>query len=198
MPAHIDDEKLELYALGRMSEADAAAVEEHLLVCRVCQDRLTETDEYTSVMREALSELPAARARRSWFQRLWPLPKALWVPAAAAAAIAAIVLSVPDQRTPSQTVTLVARRAPDQPAAANAGEPLVLQLERGTLGAGRPYRIEIANASGTVVWYGVVTWKAGLPSVHVPRPLGPGTYWVRLYDIEPGGEQLREYGLLVR
>ena len=198
MTSHIDDELLERYSLGRLAEAESAVVEEHLLVCSECQDRLAEADEYTQVMRQALSELPPEKEKSSWLARLWPLPKMAWIPAAAAVALIAMVVVVPDYQTAPQTVTLIARRGPEQAPVANAGERLTLELERGTLSAGQPYRIEIANATGTVVWYGVVNWAAGAPSVNVPRPLGPGAYWVRLYDVEPGGNLLREYGLTVR
>ena len=198
MTSHIDDELLERYSLGRLAEAESAVVEEHLLVCTECQDRLAEADEYSQVIRQALSELPPEKAKSSWLARLWPVPKMAWVPAAAAVAVVAMVVMVPDDRTAPQTVTLLARRGPEHAPVANAGERLTLQLERGTLVAGRPYRIEIANATGTVVWYGVVNWAAGAPSVNVPRPLGPGAYWVRLYAVEPGGNLLREYGLTVK
>jgi hypothetical protein len=37
---HFSDDDFELYALDRMAEADAAPVEEHLLVCEECGARL--------------------------------------------------------------------------------------------------------------------------------------------------------------
>jgi anti-sigma factor RsiW len=51
---HITDEDLELYALDRLAEAAAAPVEEHLLVCAECRDRLVEWDEYIRAMRAAM------------------------------------------------------------------------------------------------------------------------------------------------
>ena len=56
MGAHIPEEELELYAVSRdFAEGRLAAIEEHLLVCHVCQDRLQELDEYISAMRTALT-----------------------------------------------------------------------------------------------------------------------------------------------
>ena len=56
MGAHIPEEELELYAVSRdFPEGQLAAIEEHLLVCHVCQDRLQELDEYISAMRTALT-----------------------------------------------------------------------------------------------------------------------------------------------
>jgi anti-sigma factor RsiW len=51
---HIDEDDLELYALGRLAQAQAAPVEEHLLVCETCRARLAEWDGYTRAMREAM------------------------------------------------------------------------------------------------------------------------------------------------
>ena len=51
-PGHITDDDLELYALDRL--ADAAAVEEHLLVCEECRARLVGGDEYVGPMRAAM------------------------------------------------------------------------------------------------------------------------------------------------
>jgi anti-sigma factor RsiW len=51
---HINEDDLEFYALGRLAEAQAAPVEEHLLVCEECRVRLAEWDGYTRVMREAM------------------------------------------------------------------------------------------------------------------------------------------------
>lgn len=198
MTAHIDDETLERYSLGRLTDTELAPVEDHLLICTECQDKLAEADEYTRVMRAALAELPPREAPHSWVRRLWPLPKAAWVPVAAAMAVGAIVMVVPYEQTAPQTVVLIGRSGAHKGADANAGEPLLFQLERGTLRAGLPYRIEIANAAGTVVWYGVVNWAAGAPSVNVPRPLGPGVYSVRLYGVEPGSELLRDHKLTVK
>jgi len=54
MTAHIDENTLELYAMDRLSESEAAPVEEHLLVCYLCQDRLAEIDRFLTDLRSAL------------------------------------------------------------------------------------------------------------------------------------------------
>jgi hypothetical protein len=51
---HISEDELELYAVSRdIPESRFAALEEHLLVCEVCQDRLQELDEYVAAMRQS-------------------------------------------------------------------------------------------------------------------------------------------------
>lgn len=54
---YIEGDDLELYALDRLAEPDAAPVEEHLLVCEECRERLTECNAYVRAMRGALAAL---------------------------------------------------------------------------------------------------------------------------------------------
>jgi len=54
--SHIDEELVEQYALGGMTELESASVEEHLLVCRRCQDALSLTDRLIHSIRAALKE----------------------------------------------------------------------------------------------------------------------------------------------
>lgn len=41
---HVDDEKLALYSKGLLAEPELDLIEEHLLICEQCRDRLTEFD----------------------------------------------------------------------------------------------------------------------------------------------------------
>jgi anti-sigma factor RsiW len=50
---HIDDQSIEAYALNRLAEAGAAPVEEHLLVCEECRERLAKFDACVRAMRAA-------------------------------------------------------------------------------------------------------------------------------------------------
>jgi len=53
---HVTDELLELYSLDRLSGADLERIEEHLLVCPECRERLKETDAFVKAMRGALEK----------------------------------------------------------------------------------------------------------------------------------------------
>lgn len=55
---HIDPEQLEKYALGHLSEAENAALEEHLLICSQCQDDLALTDRSIAAIRDVLKRHP--------------------------------------------------------------------------------------------------------------------------------------------
>lgn len=51
---HVSEDRLEAYSLGRLSEDELARLEEHLLVCAACQERLEATDAFVETMRQAL------------------------------------------------------------------------------------------------------------------------------------------------
>jgi anti-sigma factor RsiW len=51
---HSSDDLLERYAMGRLLESELAPVEEHLLICEDCRNRLAEIDADIAAIREAL------------------------------------------------------------------------------------------------------------------------------------------------
>jgi anti-sigma factor RsiW len=55
-PSCPDDDLLEKYALGRLDEPGAAPIEEHLLICERCQDRLKELDDFVTALRAAVRQ----------------------------------------------------------------------------------------------------------------------------------------------
>ena len=54
---HISEDRLDQYALKRLPEDQAAALEEHLLICAECQDRLQLTDEFIAALRAVVRSL---------------------------------------------------------------------------------------------------------------------------------------------
>lgn len=50
---HADDEVLEQYSMGSLPEPELGELEEHLLICSQCQDRLARTDAYVRGMQGA-------------------------------------------------------------------------------------------------------------------------------------------------
>jgi uncharacterized C2H2 Zn-finger protein len=63
---HVDDELLELYAVGRVFDSQQrVSLEEHLLLCVSCQDQLREHKDYIRCVRAALEHL-ADRARHRY------------------------------------------------------------------------------------------------------------------------------------
>lgn len=47
----MDEDRLERYAMGNLVDEEAAAVEEHLLLCPDCQNKLAELDEFLRALR---------------------------------------------------------------------------------------------------------------------------------------------------
>ena len=54
---HVDVEDLERYSIGISSPAESTHIEEHLLICECCQDRLRETDDYVLAVEMASRQL---------------------------------------------------------------------------------------------------------------------------------------------
>ena len=77
---HKDPEDLERYSTGLSSLEEIALIEEHLLTCEGCQDRLRETDDYLLAVRMALEQ--CRRDERSAKGHEWRFPA--WFPALAA------------------------------------------------------------------------------------------------------------------
>lgn len=66
--AQFSEELVESYSLGRLAGEECARFEEHLLVCPVCQGRLSESDAYVSAAKAAAvsyARKPSARAAAS-------------------------------------------------------------------------------------------------------------------------------------
>jgi hypothetical protein len=54
---HPSEDSLERYSMGTLPGSETGPLEEHLLLCNHCRDRLESTDEYVAAMRAAASEL---------------------------------------------------------------------------------------------------------------------------------------------
>lgn len=65
---HVAEDVLEAYAMRKLSGRDVAPVEEHLLICPVCQTRLDEVQEFLRVVKAAA----AALARKPLHLREYP------------------------------------------------------------------------------------------------------------------------------
>jgi anti-sigma factor ChrR (cupin superfamily) len=192
---HPNEEQLERYAMGRLAEQELAPVEEHLLVCEACQERLEIAEALLPMLRRALREVerePAAEPFwKRWFASTWKAAPAL---AACAALILAVYVWVPNRQVEWQTVQLEAKRGELKPAEAVEGFALQLQLNTDGLETG-PAVLQVVDAQGTPVEAYNVTIERSPLGAQIPKPLQPGQYWVRL---KANGLMLREYALPVR
>jgi anti-sigma factor RsiW len=202
---HIPDQALEEYSRGALSEEEAGHLEEHLLICPHCQDRLADTDEFVRAMRDATArlqmELPSPledRWRDAW-RWLWrPVP----VMTACGAAVLLIATgTIWNRGRPGayETTVMLQTTRGDALAAAHApaGRALLLKLDAKGLPALASYRLEIVDADGSAVLQRAVDRQPDAIAAPLPQRLNPGTYWVRLYEPQAAGTLLREFGLTI-
>lgn len=192
--------------MRRLEGVDEARVEEHLLLCEECRERLQAADDYVRAMRTALAELEEERNRQSeggaagWKPRL-RLPKLAWA-GALAAAVAVIVLVRPPKSAEPVPVELQLAALRGGPAetgpAVPEGRPLTLRLDAEGLQTPPPYEVRVVDADGEGRFTAAAAPEQGILTVTLPEGLPAGRYWVRI--LPPGGAEtpLREFGFTVK
>lgn len=197
---HADEGQLERYSLGAQGETDSARVEEHLLICESCRERLQETDVYTAAMRGAAQSLRSeAQDRARQPARPW-LP--LWSDALAVGlALLAVMLTWgpsvihKSARELVPVVVLLETTRDSRTQTAPASRPLLLTADLTQLASYPAYRLEVVDAAGRRVVGSPPSPGSGKLSLPIAGGLARGAYYVRLYALS--GELLREFGLRV-
>lgn len=196
---HISEETLEQYCMGRLPQTETEPVEDHLLICNLCQDSLAETEEFILVIRAAAEELQRNPVPEPWWRTLWSglangltaFPK----PALAAAACAlALFVIIPKGADKTATVQLQAMRGPESAAQAPANATLTLRLPLGGVDPTGNLEVRVADSAGNIVQRAKAD-KADGQAVATVKGLSSGIYWARVYS---GEEMLVESGLNVR
>ena len=207
---------LENYLYDRLRSEDLERVEEHLLICTSCQDRLAGEEEYVTAFRTASAEIAAGSrgtaATANSEKPAWSLGDFFgswngWAKSAAAAmAVAVLVIAfrVPFQNpsTAMQNVVLSTERGDSNLATANAGFQVTFNMDLKELEQHPSYLVEVVTANeGTRLMQQVVVPKHGqLAWKPLDRPLNPGDYVIRIYANEKNAKEsnlLREYVLRV-
>ncbi|MBI2689491.1 MAG: hypothetical protein HYX27_24555 [Acidobacteria bacterium] len=199
--AHPQDETLELYVLGRLQEPELGQLEEHMLVCEGCQERLDEATDYVSVVKAAAEHVAAEavgekRDRRRWFHFDWSDRPAPALAGALAVLLAVFVWQPWQAAVPAEWRTVELRTLRGSGAAesrAVAGYALDLRLEASGIEQ-KTATAQLVNASGDIVAELPVTFTAGKAEARYASALKAGQYWVRL---KQAGETVREYSLAV-
>jgi hypothetical protein len=195
--SHWSEDQLESYVRGQLDSADVARLEEHLLICVACQDRLDAAEDIAIGFREALkTELePAPEPQRSprWFD--WLRRPAFSMGLSFAALILAVALfsSRKPALAPNETLVLTAMRG--ELTETRPARTYDITLSDGPREGG-PFRVQVLNAAGAPVWNGLaVAGPAGTQFTEGGR-IDPGDYFIRLYSVD--GKVLREYGFRIR
>lgn len=189
---HFSAETLEEYAFNRLSEAATEALEEHLLLCTLCQNKLKAVDEYILLMKHVSAQRELERTsigRRWWWGAL--------VGGSTAMAVLVMAVLMESRRVEPtaalEQVELAAFRGDEEMAHSGAGHPINVVIDASDLSGSSRYRVEVVNTSGRMVWRGPTIAAEGRLSALISARLKRGIYWVRLSTLE--GELVREYGL---
>jgi hypothetical protein len=193
--SHLTDEALELYHKNQLdNEQELSIIEEHLLYCPHCQDRLEKTQVFADGMRAAAKKLEEESSSGKGGSQN---PKRLFV--AVIAASIAFVFAAPGlwrMMAPPQQVELSSYRSTDR-GTAQAGRKIELRLNLEGLEQKTGLRVQVVGGEGQKIFEGNLQGQ----SVQLPA-LQKGFHWVRL--LAPGtgapetGELLREFTLEVR
>jgi hypothetical protein len=195
---HGTDDQLDLYARGRLSESELPVLEEHLMICSNCREKLDEIGDFTLGMQEASSK--AASASPQTGHTGWGLASFFRRPAfsMALAFIALIVVigvfaNGRPKFAPSASLQLTATRG-EMPWTVAARE-FDVTLSDGPRQGG-PFRVEVLTATGAPVWSGLADSGPAGVRFKLTQRLAQGDYFVRLYSVS--GQTLREYGFRVK
>jgi hypothetical protein len=197
---HGTDNQLEAYALGQLATSDQPGLEtleEHLMICSTCRDRLDGIEAFTSGMKDAFGPRSAIAISKQRDLFAWlPWPRAsIALVLLAIAAIIAIYSRGQTQFAPVANLQLSATRG-EMPVAAPARE-LDLTLVNVPL-EGQNFRAAIVKATGGAVWSGQARHNdtAGSLQVKAQQRFESGVYFLRLYGST--GDVVREYGFRIR
>jgi len=194
---HGTEDQLELYARGRLPESDLPVLEEHLMICTTCREKLDEIGDFALGMREASATQAAPRTGwLAWGGLASFFRRPAFSMALAFVALLVVVGVFSNGRTkfaPSASLQLTAMRG-EMPSTIPARE-FDLTLADGPREGG-PFRIEVLNATGASVWGGLAESGPAGVRFKLTQRLAQGDYFVRLYSA--AGKMLHEYGFRIR
>jgi len=214
--ACLTEREVEEFLFNRLSGVTREVIEEHLLVCQKCQDRVEKEEDYLGTFRAAARVCEEAALERSfygapkqgfiagWISRLaqavgWT-KRRLWTVALASLLLMSIAVlwQYGVRGREFQDVSLELHRGAFVSAEARAGVPLSLSISVEDLAAGA-YTIELVDAAGTALARTQSSVSGPKLVWRLDNSYPAGTYWIRLRRLEDAAVLVREYGLkLVR
>jgi Putative zinc-finger len=192
---HIEENLLEQYAIDALPEQPRAEVDEHLLGCPECQSRLVQLDAFLAAFRPAVLEIQREPAGGKRFRLL---PRLVWLSSVAVPAACLVILFLRPAVRPvaPAIIQMQALRGPERAVQVTPGQSALLVFDVAGHAVPAAYEIELVDRSGRAVW--TVHAEAKDQTLSVPvRKLDPGSYWVRMYRVQPTKELLEEYALRV-
>lgn len=210
----LGDGETEEYLFERLSEETREGIEEHLLVCGRCQERVEEEGRYMDAVRRASKRLEGEELARAvdggadggvgWRERVAKVWGAMAgrrvVLALASVVVVAGILYNPWTNGPVAETAVelsLARGAGDGMAEAPAEGALRLSVDVTELSPQARWRVEVVNAGGGLEQSEVVEVAGGRLSWRIDGGLKKGQHWVRLREPRDGA-LVREFGMVVR
>jgi hypothetical protein len=192
---HIQEDVLDRYAMGSLEEESIAAVEEHVLACPLCQNRLAGADEFLANFRAAAMQLQLDRSAAQP-RRFWAPARFLWAGAAAAVVLLAVLISKQPEavRFAPPTVVMQSLRGPEAGAHVDARGPFLLAFDITQPSTPTAYEIAIVNAVGNEILRTNAEVRGGRLTASIKR-LPRGSYWVRVFRKQDSRDPIAEYGL---
>jgi hypothetical protein len=207
-PEHcLSEQEVEDFLFQRLSGVSREAVEEHLLFCETCRQRVEEEESFIQAMRGAADRLEAeaiAGAQTGGNAPEGARPRFLAPRWAAAAALAVLVvggtvtLRIMQQPGVAE-VKLVAQRAAGSPGESlpREGQSLSLQADLRGLPPLASFRWTIVDATGNLLAEGIAEREEDAARFRLKKGLPPGRHWVRIQDPDTG-MLLREFALHIQ
>lgn len=202
----LTEREVEQFVLHQMDEPVLSSVEEHLLVCAKCLERVEHEEGFVSELKAAAVRLeaeavgagaPAGKAGSGFFR-----PTKAWVAAGLmAAAMLAGFAVIPRSHfgQDEAKVALVLQRSGSmiETAMAPAETPLRLMVDVTELPPAVQFHLELVDGNGRRLAEGEAPVANGKLAWSTGRTLAPGAYWVRLSQAA-GKDLLREFALRVQ
>lgn len=206
--ACLSEIELEDFLHNRLSGTTRECVEEHLLFCQACLDRVEEEEQFASSFRNAARRIededlkeayagpkPGVWARlRAWLKK----PYGAGLAFVSAAAILLVSVAPLLRNKPVMELSLYAERglAASANSTAESGRPLKLNLDAAGL-PGLTLKLELATLTNSVLLESQASATGNTIHWDLGRGLEPGVYWVRVY--QPLDKTLlREFALNVK
>lgn len=203
LSSHIGEDTLELYALGRLAEDESVSVEEHILLCHPCQDRLSELDDFIRAFRVAAPRVETARPGpwTAFWGNFGTNFRPMYGAGALAAAVLAVVFLIPRQARIVGTadLTLTATRGELAGGLVNApaNHTLNLTLDATGLPEAPYYLIEFTSSAGKSLFTATLAAKDNQIHFTTGQAFHPGRHWIRIHT-QDHTRLLREFGLVVK
>jgi hypothetical protein len=192
---HIQEDVLDRYAMGTLEKESIAMVEEHMLECPLCQNRLAGADEFLTNFRTAAMQLQLDRSAAQP-KTIWPHVRLLWAGAAAAVVLLAVLISKEPEavRFAPPTVVMQSLRGPEAGVHVDARRPFLLAFDLTQPSTPAACEIVIVTTGGNEVLRTGAEVRSGRLTASINK-LPRGSYWVRVFPKQGTRNLIAEYGL---